>query len=58
MKLFLSSLRTSVRNLLKYKVQNVISILCLAVGIVCFTVTFHFVSALWELNYEEINDSE
>lgn len=58
MKLFLSNLRTSVRNLLKYKVQNVISILCLAVGIVCFTVTFHFVSALWELNYEEINCSE
>lgn len=58
LKLFLSNLRTSVRNLLKYKVQNVISILCLAVGIVCFTVTLHFVSALWKLNYEDSNDSE
>lgn len=47
--LFLSNLRTSVRNLLKYKVQNIISILCLAVGVVCFTVTFHFVVEIWKL---------
>lgn len=51
--LFLSNLRTSVRNLMKYKVQNVISILCLAVGIICFTVTFHLVSGIWTLNYED-----
>lgn len=51
--LFLSNLRTSVRNLMKYKVQNVISILCLAVGIICFTVTFHFVSGIWTHNYED-----
>ena len=50
LKLFLSNLRTSVRNLLKYKVQNVISILCLAVGIVCFTVTFYFASNIWYVN--------
>ena len=36
-------LKIAIRNLLKYKVQNIISILCLAVGVVCFTVTFHFV---------------
>lgn len=47
--LFLSNLRTSVRNLLKYKVQNIISILCLAVGVVCFTVTFHFVVEIGKL---------
>ena len=52
-RLFLSNLRTSVRNLMKYKVQNAISILCLAVGIVCFTMTFHFVSGVWTLNYED-----
>ena len=32
-------LKTSWRNLLKYKVQNAISIACLAVGVVCFAVT-------------------
>lgn len=56
-KLLLSNLRTSVRNLMKYKVQNAISILCLAVGIVCFTITFHFVSGIWTLNVEDLYKS-
>ena len=34
-------LKTAWRNLLKYKVQNVISIACLAVGVVCFAITVH-----------------
>lgn len=42
-------LKIAIRNLLKYKLQNIISILCLAVGIVCFTVTFHFVVEIWKL---------
>ena len=36
-------LKTSWRNLLKYKVQNAISILCLAAGVVCFAITVYFV---------------
>ena len=36
-------LKTSWRNLLKYKVQNAISILCLAAGVVCFAITMYFV---------------
>lgn len=37
--MFLHHIKTSIRNLLKYKVQNLISILCLAVGVVCFSIT-------------------
>ncbi|MBP3553057.1 MAG: hypothetical protein J6K05_07805, partial [Bacteroidaceae bacterium] len=36
---FFHHLKTSWRNLLKYKVQNAISIACLAVGVVCFAIT-------------------
>ena len=39
----LHNLKTAWRNLLKYKVQNVISIACLAVGVVCFAFTVHIV---------------
>ena len=38
---FSHNLKTAWRNLLKYKVQNVISIACLAVGVVCFAITVH-----------------
>ena len=41
----LHNLKTAWRNLLKYKVQNIISIACLAVGVVCFAVVFQVVSA-------------
>lgn len=33
------NLKIALRNLMKYKVQNLISILCLAVGVVCFSIT-------------------
>ena len=36
------NLKTAWRNLLKYKVQNAISILCLAAGVVCFAITVYF----------------
>ena len=36
---FFHHLKTAWRNLLKYKMQNVISIACLAVGVVCFSIT-------------------
>ena len=35
-------LKIAWRNLLKYKTQNIISILCLSVGVVCFSVVFQF----------------
>ena len=38
---FFHHLKTAWRNLLKYKMQNVISIACLAVGVVCFAITVH-----------------
>ena len=41
--LLANSFATAWRNLLKYKVQNVISIACLAVGVVCFAITVHMV---------------
>lgn len=37
---FFHHLKTAWRNLLKYKTQNIISIACLAVGVVCFAVVF------------------
>ena len=41
--LFANSFATAWRNLLKYKVQNAISILCLAAGVVCFAITMYFI---------------
>lgn len=55
--LLLQNIRVSLRNLMKYKAQNLISILCLAVGIVCFTVTLHFVVETWYLAADETNAS-
>lgn len=46
-RLFLSNLRTSVLNPMKYKVQIAISILCLAVGIICFIILI----TVWEKVY-------
>ena len=37
------NLKTAWRNLLKYKVQNAISIACLAAGVVCFAITVYFI---------------
>ena len=36
-------LKIAWRNLLKYKTQNIISILCLSVGVVCFAIVFQIV---------------
>ena len=40
--MILHHLKTAWRNLLKYKTQNIISILSLSVGVVCFSVVFQF----------------
>ena len=36
------NVRIAWRNLMKYKGQNIISVLCLAVGMVCFSLTYIF----------------
>lgn len=41
--LLANSFATAWRNLLKYKTQNIISIACLAVGVVCFAITVHMI---------------
>ena len=45
--LFLHNLKSGWRNILKYKVQNIVSILCLSVGIICFGITLYFTNAWW-----------
>lgn len=46
------------RNILKYKVQNTVSILCLSVGIICFGVTLYFANALWHGSLKHEFDSK
>ena len=41
------------RNILKYKVQNIISVLCLAVGTVMFAVVFWIFWSNWSMYYYE-----
>ena len=48
MKLSFHNIRTAWHNLMKYKVQNTIAVLCLAVGMVCFSVTLIFCQRGWE----------
>ena len=42
------NIRIAWRNLMKYKVQNTIAVLCLAVGMVCFSATFFFTQRAWQ----------
>ena len=39
-KLLFQNIKVAWRNLMKYKTQNIIAVLCLAVGLVCFSTTF------------------
>lgn len=43
----LHNLITGWRNIMKYKVQNIVSVLCLSVGIICFGITLYFSNAFW-----------
>lgn len=36
------------RNILKYKTQNIISVLCLSFGVLCFAVTLYFADVMWQ----------
>ena len=42
--MILHYLKVAVRSLMKYKMQSLISAICLAVGIVCFSYVYLFVS--------------
>ncbi len=42
------NIRIAWRNLLKYKVQNIIAVLCLAVGMVFFSLTFILTQRTWQ----------
>lgn len=43
----LHNLKSGWRNIMKYKVQNIVSVLCLSVGIICFGITLYFTNAFW-----------
>lgn len=51
------NIRIAWRNLMKYKVQNIISIFCLAVGMVVFSMTFIYTYRTWKTGMQEIGDS-
>lgn len=36
------------RNILKYKVQNIISVICLSFGVLCFAITVYIINVCWE----------
>ena len=55
--LFFHNIKSSWRNLMKYKVQNAISILCLSVGIVCFAAMVQIVRAMAIKTYLDTMDT-
>lgn len=55
--LILLNIRLAWRNLMKYKVQNIISVFCLAVGMVVFSMTFIYTYRMWKTGMQEIGDS-
>lgn len=42
------NLKAAWRNILKHKVQNTISVLCLSVGVLLFGISLHFTYNIWE----------
>lgn len=48
--LFKHNMTTGWRNVLKYKTQNIISVLCLSVGVLCFAIAMYFINITW-VNY-------
>ena len=47
--MILPTIRIAWRDLMKYKVQNLISVFCLAVGMVCFCVMPLFLHSAWRV---------
>lgn len=48
--LLIHNLTAGWRNILKYKVQNIISVICLSFGVLCFAITMYLINVCWE-NY-------
>lgn len=46
--LIIHNLKAAWRNILKHKVQNTISVLCLSVGVICFAISLYFINVLWQ----------
>lgn len=46
--LFSHNITAGWRNILKYKTQNIISVLCLSVGVLSFAIALYFINVLWE----------
>ena len=49
LRMILPTVRIAWRDLMKYKVQNLISVFCLAVGMVCFCVMLLFLHSAWRV---------
>ena len=49
LRMILPTVRVAWRDLMKYKVQNLISVFCLAVGMVCFCVMLLFLHSAWRV---------
>ena len=47
-KMTFHNIRVAWRNLMKYKAQNIISVLCLAAGLVCFSMSFIITHRAWQ----------
>ena len=47
------NLKAAWRNILKYKVQNTISVLCLSVGVILFAITLYLTNVLWESRFKQ-----
>ena len=45
------------RNILKYKTQNIISVLCLSFGVLCFAVTLYFADVMWQNKGKQVMTS-
>lgn len=46
--LFAHNFTSGWRNILKYKTQNIISVLCLSVGVLFFAIALYFINSLWQ----------
>lgn len=52
------NLKAAWRNILKHKVQNTISVLCLSVGVILFAITLYLTNVLWESQFKQVFQSD
>lgn len=55
--MFFHNLKVAWRNLIKYKIQNIIAILCLSIGMLCVSVTYHYIINAWESGIWKMYDN-